>query len=163
MPERKRFQAADDPRSRFYQPRRRKDRAVTPVFQARLDNWDNLSRELTGKPFVYPVVDVFAGGAHQRAIADGLDAFAARVEKRGHRELGARLRQDALELRQAAIMLEQMDKIVAEEQLREPAPEGRVKCPTCGAAVLVTKTGKLRVHDASPLRPGRCAASGTVR
>lgn len=53
-----------------------------------------------------------------------------------------------------------LEGLLAEEQLRQAAPAGMVKCPLCGLPLAPTKTRKVRTHD-NPLTGGRCPASGT--
>lgn len=53
---------------------------------------------------------------------------------------------------------QELGALLADEQRRQKAPEGMVKCPTCGLALEPTRNKRVRTHD-DPLRAGRCEAS----
>lgn len=53
-----------------------------------------------------------------------------------------------------------LEDLLQEEQLRQAAPAGMVKCPQCGLPLAPTRNRKVRTHD-NPLTGARCPASGT--
>lgn len=53
---------------------------------------------------------------------------------------------------------EQLESLMREEQRRQKAPKGKVKCPLCGAILLPTRTKRVRTHD-DPVGGARCEAS----
>lgn len=54
----------------------------------------------------------------------------------------------------------QLEDMLLLSQKRAPPPAGMIKCPAgCGADILPTKNGRVRVHDA-PLSRERCQGSG---
>lgn len=55
-------------------------------------------------------------------------------------------------------MSKELADLMRQQQLSAAAPEGKVKCPLCGAPVEPTKTKKVRTHD-DPLKGVRCEAS----
>jgi hypothetical protein len=53
-----------------------------------------------------------------------------------------------------------LEGLLADEQMRQAAPAGMVKCPVCGLPLAPTRNRKVRTHD-NPLTGSRCPASGT--
>lgn len=53
---------------------------------------------------------------------------------------------------------QELGALLAEEQRRQKAPEGMVKCPVCGLALQPTRNKRVRTHD-DPLKATRCEAS----
>lgn len=53
---------------------------------------------------------------------------------------------------------QELGALLADEQKRQKAPEGMVKCPTCGLALQPTRNKRVRTHD-DPLKGSRCEAS----
>jgi hypothetical protein len=53
-----------------------------------------------------------------------------------------------------------LEDLLQEEQMRQEAPAGMVKCPLCGLPLAPTRNRKVRTHD-NPVRGERCPASGT--
>ncbi|HUR25745.1 MAG TPA: hypothetical protein VM327_07015 [Candidatus Thermoplasmatota archaeon] len=52
----------------------------------------------------------------------------------------------------------ELGALLADEQKRQKAPEGMVKCPACGLALQPTRNKRVRTHD-DPLKASRCEAS----
>ena len=54
---------------------------------------------------------------------------------------------------------EELERMLAAEQLAQKAPKGKAKCPLCGAILEPTRNRKVRTHD-DPVKGRRCDASG---
>jgi hypothetical protein len=54
---------------------------------------------------------------------------------------------------------EELERLLRDEQLRQKAPKGKAKCPTCGAILEPTRNRRVRTHD-DPVGGRRCDASG---
>lgn len=59
-----------------------------------------------------------------------------------------------------AALSRRLHEALLADQKKARAPEGHLKCPTCGAPVEPTKNGRIRTHDADPYDQLRCPASG---
>jgi hypothetical protein len=53
---------------------------------------------------------------------------------------------------------QELEGLLADEQKRQKAPEGMVKCPACGLPIAPTRNKKVRTHD-NPVKGARCEAS----
>jgi hypothetical protein len=53
---------------------------------------------------------------------------------------------------------QELGALLADEQKRQKAPEGMVKCPACGLPLQPTRNKRVRTHD-DPLKAARCEAS----
>jgi hypothetical protein len=53
-----------------------------------------------------------------------------------------------------------LEGLLQEDQMRQAAPAGMVKCPLCGLPLAPTRNRKVRTHE-NPLTGARCPASGT--
>ncbi|MEK6975813.1 MAG: hypothetical protein AABY18_05675 [Candidatus Thermoplasmatota archaeon] len=53
---------------------------------------------------------------------------------------------------------EELEALLAVDQLRRKAPKGMAKCPLCGVILVPTRNRRVRTHD-NPVKGARCDAS----
>ena len=58
-----------------------------------------------------------------------------------------------------ARLSQDLERLLADAQLKQKAPKGMAKCPLCGAILEPTRNKKVRTHD-NPVKGARCEASG---